>query len=205
MSLTPSQLDLIARCAVQGFRTKEIASHVSVSEATVRKYLSGEYDENFDRIYGAYRQRALQSVVDHNFTLRDHLPSAYGTIGALIGPDAKDQRLRWEVAKWLLENTTLTGHQPHQSVNVNVGIQNNVAGEQVAVAFGDIGKQFSQLLEAVKSQRPPTERDPHEKVGDEALPASYKLLDTESPGAKPNGSGHVVQDPPEGTPSEPNE
>jgi len=202
--LTPSQLDFLARCAVEGYRTKEIAAQLGCGEQTVRKYLEGGRSEHFDRVYAAYRQRALQSIVDHNFTLRDHLPRAYAVVGEQLGPDFKDKRLQWEVAKWLLENSRLTGHQPNQSINLNLGIQNNIAGEQVAVAFGDIGKQLGDLVGALQQRR--TEgRDPHEKVGDEALPASYQLIqgDESGPGAKPNGSGHVVRTPPEGTPAEP--
>ena len=131
-------------------------------------------------------------------------PAAYTSIGDGLRQD-KDQRLKFEIAKWLLENTSLTGHTPHQSMNVNVGIQNNVAGEQVAVAFGDIGKQLADLVGGLRQQRSQGERDPHEKVGDEALPASYQLVtETEpGPGAKPNGSGPAVKVVPEGTPSEP--
>lgn len=203
MSLSQGKLDTIAKCAVGGMRPKEIAQAAGCSVATVTNLIKGGSNEQFDLIYAGWQSKALSSLVDHRWRLQEFLENAYQAVRDLSAPDARDLRLKWEVAKWLLENTSLTGHQPHQSVNLNVGIQNNVAGEQVAVAFGSLGKDLSSLMEALRGQRA-SGPDPHEKVGDEALPASYKLVaDTEpGPGAKPNGRDPEEPQPPEGTPTE---
>jgi hypothetical protein len=198
VSLSQSQLDTIAKCSISGLSTRDIAAYASCSDVTVRTLLKGGHNEKFDLLYAGWQKKALSTLVDHRFKLQEHLELAYGAIGDSLR-QTNDARLRVETAWKLIDR--LTGHQDKAAVNLNVGLQANVTAEQVHLAFGDIGSQLGDLLGSLRTQRG-NGRDPHEKLGDEALPASYKLVneDQEGPGAKPNGGGTVEAVLPQGTP-----
>jgi hypothetical protein len=161
MALSHHQLDAIAKCAVSGLPTADIAAYAGCSQATVTKLLRGGHDPEFDALYADWQRKATSAVADHRFKLAGYRERAYAAIGDALR-QTKDLRLRFEVAKWLFEQLGLARQAP---VTVNVGLQANVATETVTLAIREISEHLTTLVSDLRQQRPAGWKDPHESVG----------------------------------------
>lgn len=208
MAVSQSKMEVIARCAVAGLGNKDISAYCGISKETVGKYLAGGHSESFDRIYQALQERSTRALVDHRFRMMDFLEQAY-TVTKQTLENEKDPRLRYEAAKDVFRIVTGLQDQPN-GVNVNLGIQNNTYGEHIQLAVGQTQSLLGDIVSALRSRREAGGPDPHEKVGDEALPVSYQLVKDQLPSTVEgggNGADHSHElfdrEVPEGTPVEP--
>lgn len=202
-SLTHSRLDFVAKCAAGGMPTDQIARCASLSADTVLKLVRGGHDERFDALYQGWSEKNLQLLADHRYRLQEFLDDAYRGWGDSI-KQTNDLKLRYLACRDLI--VEVFGSRANSDVNVNLGFQqNNVNVDQVNVAVGDIAATFAKLATELGVRRVAKGPDPHEHVGDEALPGSYKIVaEAERRGAQPvpgklNG-GTAEPEPLEGTP-----
>lgn len=205
--ISENRLDLVAKCALVGMSYSEIAEHTGLSKPTVAAWLRDGENPAFQAIYQDLREKDLQPWLDHRHRLRPMLDKSYRALEEALG--SNNLQLKVDTA-WRLIRGFTGFDAPKAPVAAGPTLnlaQLNVsdgAGESEGAqrALAGVFQQLGDFLTSLRDHRESLGRDPHERIGDEALPRTYQLSReaTQEVAERDAFEAAAAAPPPQGTP-----